>query len=306
MRGALTWVVVGMVTAIGTLAAADAFRSSPEADVRDSSGDRTIGERRQGSETTTVRYPDADLCNSATYGGRWTDCPQADWVRAFAAEAGYRITDETGSALVAAGRGQSFYIWSTHLTVSRTIAVKRDHWKTLGRVADVPIYHEGPWRWWVVDDLDLVLWLNAGPHEFAGLPSLAELAPLVRASLTVPASRVARRCTPQQLALRAALLNGEPVIELIHTRGGPCRTPRLPIKMAFFDGKGTRVEASANSPQAFRPTVLSSADLIAGFSVIRRRGEPQPRRFVVNSGPYVARAHLPRGVAYPCLKDLGP
>jgi hypothetical protein len=306
MGRALSWVVVAGVAAIGMLAAADAFRSSPEPDVRDSSGARTIEERSLGSATPTVRSPDADLCNSATYGGQWTDCPQADWVRAVAEEAGYRMTDETGSALVAAGRGQSFYIWSTHLTVSRTVEVKRDHWKRAGRVAGVPIYHDGPWRWWVVDDLNLVLWLNAGPHEFAGLPTLAESAPLVRASLTVPASWAIRRCSAEQLALRAALLNGEPVIEVVQTRGGLCRTPRLPITIVFFDSEGNKVKASANTPEEFRPTDLSSADLIAGFSVIRRCGEPQPRRFVVNAGRYVAQAELPRGVAYPCLTDLGP
>ena len=37
----------------------------------------------------------------------WTACPEADWVRLIAETAGYRITDETGSALVAESHGDA-------------------------------------------------------------------------------------------------------------------------------------------------------------------------------------------------------
>ena len=117
--------------------------------------------------------------------GPWTACPQAAWVEQLANHAGYRITGETGSALIAQGNGSSFYIWATEGTpkqVSRP--AKRERWQGLGAVDGVEVYGDlRLWRWWLVEDF--VVWLQAGPYMNSRLPSLAEMESLVRASETV-------------------------------------------------------------------------------------------------------------------------
>jgi hypothetical protein len=122
--------------------------------------------------------------------GPWTACPEAEWIQQLANHTGYRITGETGSALIAQGNGSSFYIWATEGTpkqVSR--AAKREKWQPLGTVDGVEVYgDERLWRWWVVAE-EFVVWLQAGPHMDSQLPSLEEMDSLVRASETVPPPR---------------------------------------------------------------------------------------------------------------------
>lgn len=181
-------------------------------------------------------------------------------------------------------------------------------------MAGIPIYgnEQGPgWVWWVVEDLDLVVWLNRGPSAGTRLPTLDELGPLVRASQGVEASwddtvRVPR-CTTQQLALHVEILGGGPVVELTHVSGTACRSPRLPIDIVFFDRDGNAVEATANIAGAFQPTIVSpGVDMVVGFTVVRLCGKAKPRRFVAEAGPYFARASLSRGAFESCLTDLGP
>jgi hypothetical protein len=60
--------------------------------------------------------PDADSprgCPRENWPGPWTACAEADWVRRVVESGGYRVVGETGSALVAEGKGQSFYAWTT-------------------------------------------------------------------------------------------------------------------------------------------------------------------------------------------------
>jgi hypothetical protein len=133
-----------------------------------------------GGEAAQDAAPD---CSRADWPGPWTACPEADWVRDVAVAGGYRIVDETGSALVAEGGGDSFYIWTTTRTgepVERL--VRREGWQELGTVSGVRIYGHGDlWRWWATDEF--LFWLNAGPFETSTLPDIPELRPLVAASL---------------------------------------------------------------------------------------------------------------------------
>ena len=100
--------------------------------------------------------------------------------------AGYHITDETGSALVAKGRGQSFYIWASDANSALIQKRLRAGWTKTGIVEGVPAYGDGRiWRWWIADGVDLVVWLSAGPHVDARLPTLDELLPLVRSTRAV-------------------------------------------------------------------------------------------------------------------------
>lgn len=118
--------------------------------------------------------------------GPWTACPEAEWVERVAERAGYRITGKTGSALIARGRGQSFYIWGFGATEQEIEqAANREAWHPLALVEGVVVYgDEDMWRWWVADGF--ILWLQAGPTMDSRPPSLAEMGALVEASATVP------------------------------------------------------------------------------------------------------------------------
>jgi hypothetical protein len=118
--------------------------------------------------------------------GPWTACPEAEWVQQVAERAGYRITGETGSALISQGNGWSFYIWGFAITPEEIGRVaKRERWRTLGTVEGVEVYgDERLWRWWVMEGF--VIWLHAGPHEDSQLVPLSEMESLVRASEAVP------------------------------------------------------------------------------------------------------------------------
>jgi hypothetical protein len=125
----------------------------------------------------------------AGWPGPWTACREADWAQQIAERAGYRITGETGSALIAEGNGRSFYIWTTEVpTEEVTRAAKRDRWQLLGTVAAVEVYgDETLWRWWPAQGY--VVWLQAGPSSDSRAPRLEELRSLVRASNALPPPR---------------------------------------------------------------------------------------------------------------------
>jgi hypothetical protein len=133
----------------------------------------------------TKLAPDSDEC-PLDWPGPWTACPEADWVLRVAERAGYRITGETGSALVAQGKGSGFYIWGFEAPNGKVRKwAKSERWTPLAPVEGVVVYgDERQWRWWVTDGF--ILWLHAGPYEDSRLPSLQEMAPLVEASMTLP------------------------------------------------------------------------------------------------------------------------
>jgi hypothetical protein len=63
-------------------------------------------------ESLEVTAPVPEACPSET--GPWADpdCPLLAWTRAVVEEAGYEVTGDTGSALLAEGRGTEFFIWA--------------------------------------------------------------------------------------------------------------------------------------------------------------------------------------------------
>jgi hypothetical protein len=149
------------------------------------------GEPREVEETSERRQVEPAATSEecpADWPGPWTTCPEADWVGRVAERAGYRLTGETGSALIAKGEGSSFYIWATQAPSLAIREASRGVWEPLGRVEGVQVFgDESLWRWWVVDDS--VLWLQAGPYEHSRLPYLEEVESLVRASESVPQAR---------------------------------------------------------------------------------------------------------------------
>jgi hypothetical protein len=108
----------------------------------------------------------------------------SNWVCRVAETAGYRVVGDTGSALIARGRGAEFYIWTTRVT--RPVAQLRaiEGWSRVARVKGVPIFGDRAlWRFWVARGR--IVWLQAGPRGSSKLPSLPRLVPLVEASRRV-------------------------------------------------------------------------------------------------------------------------
>lgn len=129
--------------------------------------------------TTTAARADRDQTRRC---GPWTRCPEAAWVRRIARTAGYRITGETGSALVASGRGDTFYFWTTRLERPAATLAADENWEELGRVGGVTIYGDRRrWRWWVAQGY--VFWVKDGPRETSTAPDPDELEAVVAASL---------------------------------------------------------------------------------------------------------------------------
>jgi hypothetical protein len=141
-------------------------------------------EAARKSATEDVPSAVARGCPRADWGGPWTACAEAEWVARVAEAAGYRIVGETGSALVAEGGGDGFYIWTTrHAIVSPIQQLAEDEgWQELGTAGRVTIYgDERLWRWWSTEDT--IFWIKAGPYEKSTVPDVGELDRLVAASL---------------------------------------------------------------------------------------------------------------------------
>ena len=148
-------------------------------ELKETSGQEATGRAEVDSTTTSDECP-------PDWPGPWTACPEADWVQKVAERAGYRISGETGSALIGKGNGRSFYIWATPASTPEEIknAVKDGDWQPVGSVEGVEVYDDRVRRWWVGEGF--TIWLEAGPNANSQLPSLTEMEPLVRASRTVP------------------------------------------------------------------------------------------------------------------------
>ena len=126
-----------------------------------------VGESAAPRETTPTK------CQTL---GAWSTWPEADWVRRIVVAGGYNVFTETGSALVASGKGHEFYIWATE---SRGTS-RMPNWRHLATVRGVAIYGDrNLWRSWRAQGF--TFWVH-GP----GAPAAGRLAPIVDASLRIP------------------------------------------------------------------------------------------------------------------------
>jgi hypothetical protein len=106
------------------------------------------------------------------------------WLSRVVERAGYRITGDTGSALIATGLGrQSFYAWATKLNDG--VPRERKRWPSVGVVSGVRLYGGKQRRWWLTQGFGV--WIEAGPFEHSILPPKRALARLIAASFALPA-----------------------------------------------------------------------------------------------------------------------
>jgi hypothetical protein len=125
-------------------------------------------------------------CPRENWPGPWTACAEADWVRRVVVEGGYQVVGETGSALVAEGKGRSFYVWTTPaVRNAATIAADAGNWRRLATIDAAAIYGDDDlWRFWQAQAF--IFWVKEGPRGDSVVPSPAELTRLVQASTVVP------------------------------------------------------------------------------------------------------------------------
>jgi hypothetical protein len=149
-------------------------------------GQATTRAEQVETKPTIARSTSASGECPADWPGPWTACPEAEEVRQFTEHAGYRITGDTGSALVARGNGWSFYIWATERKEDGIDWAARERTgPPLGQVGGVEIYgDESLRRWWVVDGT--IVWIEAGPNANSRIPPLEDMESLVRASTLSP------------------------------------------------------------------------------------------------------------------------
>lgn len=101
-------------------------------------------------------------------------------------EGRYRVVGETGSALIAEGKGRSFYVWTNSARrKAEAIAAEPGNWLRLAVIDGVPIYGDDDlWRFWEAQGF--IFWIQEGPRGDSVVPSPMELAKLVEASRIVP------------------------------------------------------------------------------------------------------------------------
>lgn len=142
-----------------------------------------VGDSREASDsgqpTTGLAKPGVRGCPDERWPGPWTACAEAAWVRDVARSAGFRVVEETGSALVVANADARFYVWTTGHEVGDVLRI--EPYLELDTVADKKVYgDERLWRLWGAQGF--VFWVKAGPTEDDRVPSPRELEPLIRAS----------------------------------------------------------------------------------------------------------------------------
>jgi hypothetical protein len=137
-------------------------------------------------ESLEVIAPVPDECPDDT--GPWSDpdCPLPAWTRAVVEEAGYEVTGDTGSALVARAAGSGIYIWTNEQEElgsepTFTETLEAEGYERWGEVAGRTVFTDGIRAVWVVQGLRV--WVEGGPVD--DLPELDVVAPLVEASEAV-------------------------------------------------------------------------------------------------------------------------
>lgn len=115
--------------------------------------------------------------------------PEANWVRALVEHAGYRVVGTPGStALIATGKGHEFSVWAVQDTPRDPHLADPDEWEVVAGAGDVAIYGRAQAvGWWSSQGFHV--WIGRGPRVTSVAPRPDEIAPLVEASITIPAPR---------------------------------------------------------------------------------------------------------------------
>lgn len=108
-------------------------------------------------------------CPRPNWPGPWTACAEARWVGRVVEADGYQVGDGrgTGSALIAEGRGRTFYVWAAGTGADGSAPTDdgvRTSWTAQG----------------------FTFWVESGPSFTDTKPTVAELKGIVAASRRIP------------------------------------------------------------------------------------------------------------------------
>lgn len=108
-------------------------------------------------DSIDVTAPIPDACPADT--GPWSDpaCPLPAWTEAVVEEAGYEVTGDTGSALVAEGLGGEFHVWAFPLDFDVEEVVASENYRKAWEIGGVQVYSDGVRMFWVAKGL--VVWV---------------------------------------------------------------------------------------------------------------------------------------------------
>jgi hypothetical protein len=131
-------------------------------------------------DSIEVTAPVPDACPADT--GPWSDpnCPLPGWTRAVVEEAGYEVTGNTGSAVVAEGLGGEFNIWAFPKDFTVEHLLQEENYREAMIVDDVVVYSDGVRMVWVTQGL--AVWVagweigEPPPGEPPPTPIVADLA----------------------------------------------------------------------------------------------------------------------------------
>ena len=136
-------------------------------------------------DSIEVTAPVPDECPADT--GPWSDpaCPLPAWTEAVVEEAGYEVTGDTGSALVAEGLGGEFHIWAFPQDFPLQ-QLEEENYREAMIIDDVVVYSDGLRIVWITQGL--AVWVSGwdvGDALPGDLPPDTIVADLVDASQRV-------------------------------------------------------------------------------------------------------------------------
>lgn len=170
--GALMLVAMA-IAGVWTFQSADLFRDN-------SSTNPPVTAPAQASPSPTLDWRRCLTGPWATY------CPEAEWARGVAERAGYRVVEDTGSALIIDNGENSFYYkaFEPENPASRQESLSEESYKPVFEVDGTIVYSNGVQLTWDVHGL--WAWLESGPEKGPKIQDEDVLAPIVRASIETP------------------------------------------------------------------------------------------------------------------------
>jgi hypothetical protein len=128
----------------------------------------------------TTESPDPVLCNR----GPWSEhCPEADWARKVLEEAGFELTGDTGSALVANTDAADLYFWAFERVKEqrpRAQSLREEGYRLFREIDGIAVYSDGVRLTW--ESWGLLVWVDGGPTSALNDLSEQDIQSLVRAS----------------------------------------------------------------------------------------------------------------------------
>jgi hypothetical protein len=120
--------------------------------------------------------------------GPWAEhCPEAEWARRVVEAAGYRLTGDTGSALVGRAGDTSFYFWAFEAEKAAEQPLRKtladEGYELIQEIDEIDVFSDGIRLAWEIQSL--YVWLEGGPTDSLEDIEKEAIRTIVRASAHV-------------------------------------------------------------------------------------------------------------------------